>query len=83
MNNNIIKKRFSFKMIVFTIIISLVALPIWASTELPEDTIDSYNIDGPPASPIDNYILLAMLVCIVFVGYFFHKSNKSISEESS
>jgi hypothetical protein len=83
MNNNIMKKRFSFKMIVFTIIISLVALPIWASTELPENTIN--NAETPPDStaPIDNYILLAMFICIVFVGYFFHKLNKSISEESS
>jgi hypothetical protein len=73
------KKRFSFKIIVFRIIISLIALPMWASSEIPGNTMD--NAETPPdVTPIDNYVFIAMFTCIVFVGYFFHKSNKSLSE---
>ena len=74
------KKRFSFKIIVIRIIISLIALPVWASTEIPGNGIDG-AIDQPPTGSIDNYILLMMFICIVFVGYFFHKSYKSLSQE--
>jgi hypothetical protein len=74
------KKRFSFKIIVIRIIISLIALPVWANSEIPGNTMD--NIETPPdVTPIDNYVFLAMFICIVFVGYFFHKSNKSLSQE--
>jgi hypothetical protein len=74
------KKRFSFKIIVIRIIISLIALPVWANSEIPGDSTDS--LGGPPdVTPIDNYVFVAMLICIVFVGYFFHKLNKSLSQE--
>ena len=56
------------------LILFLSSVKIWASIE-PEDIIDSGP--EPPQSSIDNYLIVSMLICFLFVRYYFYKYNKT------
>lgn len=60
------------------ILLTLFSVATWASNDIPNfgDTIEP-----PPTAPIDNYIVVSIVICFVFVGYFFYKSNRPALNE--
>lgn len=59
----------------FTLFFVFFTLPLFASSEIPGYSNDS-GPEPPPASPIDNYLIYTITLCVVFVAYYFYKSNK-------
>jgi hypothetical protein len=49
--------------------------PLFASSEIPGYSNES-GPEAPPASPIDNYLIYTITICVVFAAYYFYKSNR-------
>jgi|LauGreDrversion4_2_1035121.scaffolds.fasta_scaffold682218_1 hypothetical protein len=53
----------------------LLSLKSWASSDLPvEQTIDP----PPDAAPIDSFLLIALIIAVVFAGYYLNGRAKSL-----
>jgi hypothetical protein len=46
-----------------------------ASAEIPGYSNES-GPEPPPAAPIDNYLIYTITICVVFLAFYFYKSNK-------
>lgn len=57
------------------LILFLYSIQIWAASDETGIIIDS-GPEPPPAAPIDNYLIYTITICVVFVAYYFYKSNK-------
>jgi hypothetical protein len=68
------KRIYSYKL--FAFLISLTSAPLFASSDIPTGIEDA--IDPPPPSPIDGYLIIAIIIGVVSIGYYFYKSNKSL-----
>ncbi len=67
------KKR-SYKTQILSLLLGLLSAPLWADAT----PYGEYNqeIDPPPTSPIDTYVVVALFLTVAFVGFYFYKSNK-------
>ena len=63
------------RLIIMCFFLTLTSFPIWASSEIP----DFITNEAPeaPSAPIDNYLIVSMLICFVLVGCYFYKCNKT------
>jgi len=66
-------KKESCNALFHNLIIGLFSVSMNAAEGIPNEITDS--IDPPPTSSIDNYLVLAVFISIVLVGYHFHKYN--------
>ena len=72
-----IKKR-NYSREVFILFFFFIASPIFSSTENPIGYDD--GIPVPPVASIDNYLVVVILICILFVGYYYHNLKKNLIE---
>jgi hypothetical protein len=64
----------------FSFFLTLISNPLYADNDLPSGYGD--EIDPPPAAPIDNYLFLALIFCILYTGYYFFSKNKSLKKDN-
>lgn len=56
------------------LLLFLFPIPLIASSEIPGYSNES-GPEPPPAAPIDNYLIYTITICVVFVAFYFYKSN--------
>ena len=66
-------KNINFFYSFFYFLISVFLLPVYAETG--EDS--GNGIEPPPAAPIDNYVFIALILGILYAGYYFIRVNRS------
>jgi hypothetical protein len=54
------------------LLFSLATIPLYASNDFPNETLSGPE---PPPAPIDNYVLITVILSVVYVGYYFYKSK--------
>ena len=68
-------EKSNVKNMICSILLTLFSVATWASNDIPSDI--GGTIEPPPTASIDNYLVLSIVFCVVFVGYYFYKSNKT------
>jgi hypothetical protein len=70
---------------------------LFANQDFPSDDVSSdgifsrsyvpsvYNegIDPPPTSPLDSYLIITIVFCVVFAALYFYKYNKNILKDEN
>ena len=67
-------KKKNYKTRILSLVLGLLSAPLWADG-IPNGEYNQ-DIEPPPTSPIDTYVVLALFLTVAFVGYYFYKSNK-------
>ena len=69
-------KFFFFNNKLFTLYICLITLSTHASNVIDDSSYSDGGPPLPPTEPIDSYLLLSMVFCVVFAAIYFHKYKK-------
>lgn len=69
----LLKKRV-LKPLFFSLLLGLSSIVTWANSEIPSV---GETIEPPPASPIDNYVTVALFLGVLISGYYFYKFKKT------
>lgn len=65
----------------FTLFICLITLSTHASNIIDDSSYSDGGPPLPPTEPIDSYLILATIVCVVFAAVYFYKSKKAYNDE--
>ena len=64
----------------FTLFICLITLSMQASNVIDDSSYSDGGPLPPPTEPIDSYLILAIIICVVFAALYFYKSKKAYND---
>lgn len=73
-------KIFFFNNKLFTLFICLITLSTHASNVIDDSSYSDSGPLPPPTEPIDSYLILATIVCVVFAAQYFYKNKKAYND---